>query len=80
VPGVNQPAVRDQRGGLFQALRANAEVVALDVIDAGQSLCQVPLEVIRVAADDDRQQVAATTDGDNRGDLVVSGDLLGDGR
>jgi hypothetical protein len=35
VAGVNQSTVSDQRGGLFEALRADAEVVVLDVINAG---------------------------------------------
>ena len=42
VAGVNQSTVGDQRGGLCKALRADAEVVALGVINAGKPLGHIP--------------------------------------
>jgi hypothetical protein len=79
-PGVDQSTVCDQRSGLLEALRVDADVVALNLLDAGKPRGQIPVQVIDVATDDDSQQVVATTDGDHRGSLLVCGDLLGDGR
>ena len=59
--GVNQSTVSDQRGGLFESLRTDAEVVALDVINAGKPLGHISVEVFDAAADDNGQQVVATT-------------------
>jgi hypothetical protein len=60
VAGVNQSTVSDQRGGLFEALCADAEVVAPDAINAGKPLGDIPVEIVDVAADDNSQQVVAT--------------------
>jgi hypothetical protein len=63
----------DQRGGLFEALSADAQVVALDVINAGKPLGHIPVQVVDVAANDNGQQVVATADGDYRGGNFING-------
>ena len=51
--GVDQSAVCNQRGGLFEALSADADVIALNVVNAGESLGEISVEVIDIATDAD---------------------------
>jgi hypothetical protein len=45
--------VCNQRGGLFEALSADADGIALNVVNAGESLGEIPVEVIDIATDAD---------------------------
>lgn len=63
--------MRDQRCGLFEALGANAHVVALNVVDAGQSLSYISVEVNGIPADGYGEQIVSTAEGDGGGHLLM---------
>ena len=70
--------MENQRPGLFEALGADADGVALDVIDGRQPFGYIAVEMVGVAANGNGRQVIASAHGDDGGDFVVGGDLLTD--
>ncbi|KDN87842.1 hypothetical protein KCH_04890 [Kitasatospora cheerisanensis KCTC 2395] len=74
----DQAAVLHQRGGLLQAAHPDADLVAVDALDAGDGGAEVAVEVLRVTADDDRHQVVPAAGRGGEGALLVAADLLAD--